>query len=444
MNGDPGSTSPLVRQIILVMILTVIQAIFAAAEIAFVSLNQKKINEYALEGNKKAKRVERLLEYSDPFLNTLQVIMTIAQLLSSAVAAYYFSGYLMPFLQNIPAGRELALVITTMIMAYFVLVFGEMFPKELALLMPEKMAMNTAGIILFLQGIFTPFTALLSVSVKGLKKAMPVDFEAQKDAMTRDEFRSYLEQSRQNEVIDIAEFSMLKGVLSLDNKIAREVMVPRTDTFMLDYDDGNEENLDALLDVQYSRVPIYFEDKDNVLGIVHVKNLLKASKEKPLQEIDLKDIMNEPLFVPETIYIDDLLYELKRTRNQMAILNDEYGGVVGIVTLEDLLEEIVGEIDDEYDEIYQSIVPMDENRHLVDGATPLDKFNDFFGTLLESEDVDTIAGYFITDFGSIPQESEDAYIEAEDLLLRVNTVEGSRISDLIVEKIKKPVESLSE
>jgi len=304
--------------------------------------------------------------------------------------------------------------------------------------------MNTAGLILFLQGIFSPFTWLLTASTKGLKKITPVDFDAQKETMTRDEFRSYLEQSRQNEVIDIAEFSMLKGVLSLDNKIAREVMVPRTDTFMLDYDDGNEENIDELLEVQYSRVPIYFEDKDNVLGIVHVKNLLKASKEKPLKEIDLKDIMNEPLFVPETIYIDDLLYELKRTRNQMAILNDEYGGVVGIVTLEDLLEEIVGEIDDEYDEIYQSIVPLDEHKYLVDGATPLDKFNDFFQTELDSEDVDTIAGYFITKFGSIPQENEDAYIEAGDLLLRVNTLEGSRISDLIVEKVAVPAGSTEE
>lgn len=444
MNGDPGSTSPLTRQIILVVILTFIHAIFAAAEIAFVSLNQTKINELSAMGSKKAKRVERLLEHSDQFLNTLQAMLTWAGLLSSAFAAYHFSDLLLPYLGKIPAGHDLAILIITVIISYITLLFGETYPKELALLMPEKIAMNTAGLILFLQGIFSPFTWLLTASTKGLKKITPVDFDAQKETMTRDEFRSYLEQSRQNEVIDIAEFSMLKGVLSLDNKIAREVMVPRTDTFMLDYDDGNEENIDELLEVQYSRVPIYFEDKDNVLGIVHVKNLLKASKEKPLKEIDLKDIMNEPLFVPETIYIDDLLYELKRTRNQMAILNDEYGGVVGIVTLEDLLEEIVGEIDDEYDEIYQSIVPLDEHKYLVDGATPLDKFNDFFQTELDSEDVDTIAGYFITEFGSIPQENEDAYIEAGNLLLRVNTLEGSRISDLIVEKVAVPAGSTEE
>src|SRR5699024_7566029 len=329
-------------------------------------------------------------------------------------------GRLAPLLGDFQGAYTLAVGIVTLVISYITLVLGELFPKAIALQMPEKVAMSTARTIEITRKIAKPFIWLLTMSTELLKKITPIDFEAEKETMTRDEFRSYLEQSRQNDVIDIAEFSMLKGVLSLDNKIAREVMVPRTDTFMLDYDDGNEENIDELLEVQYSRVPIYFEDKDNVLGIVHVKNLLKASKEKPLKEIDLKDIMNEPLFVPETIYIDDLLYELKRTRNQMAILNDEYGGVVGIVTLEDLLEEIVGEIDDEYDEIYQSIVPLDEHKYLVDGATPLDKFNDFFQTELDSEDVDTIAGYFITEFGSIPQENEDAYIEAGDLLLRVN------------------------
>src|SRR5699024_1349479 len=131
---------------------------------------------------------------------------------------------------------------------------------------------------------------------------------------------------------------------------AREVMVPRTDAFMLDYEDPNEENIQAMLETPHSRVPLYYEDKDNILGIIHVKNLLKASKDSHLYAIDLKDIANEPLFVPETIYIDDLIFQMKRTQNQMAILNDEFGGVVGLVTLEDLLEEIVGEIDDEYDQ----------------------------------------------------------------------------------------------
>ncbi|WP_027107941.1 hemolysin family protein [Lacticigenium naphthae] len=434
MNADPGSTSPLTGQIILIIILTLINALFAAAEMAFVALNQRKVEQMATEGNKKARRVMHLLDEADDFLSTIQVAITLAGFLNSAAAATSVASRIEPLFGGITGAYTLSVVSITIIISYVTLVFGELFPKAIALQMPEKVALATGGMILFVQRIAKPFIWLLSGSVDILKKITPIDFEAKEETMTRDEFRAYIEQSRQHEVIDIEEFSMLKGVLSLDNKIAREVMVPRTDTYMLDYDDGNEENIDKLLDIQYSRVPVYFEDKDNILGIVHVKNLLKASKEKFLHDIDLKDVMNEALFVPETIYIDDLLYELKRTRNQMAILNDEYGGVVGIVTLEDLLEEIVGEIDDEYDETSNLIEQLEENRYLVEGSTPIDKFNDFFGTKIYSEDVDTIAGFFITEYGNIPQENEDVFIKIDNYLLQVNAIEGTRILNIFVEK----------
>ena len=305
MNGDPGSTWPLTRQIILVVILVATNGLFAAAEMAFVSLSQTKINELSSVGNKKAMRVMKLLEQSDDLLHTLHVMIILVGFLNSAFAAYHFAPVLAAAVGNFKGATELIIVLLTIGVAYVTLVLGETYPKEYALQQPEKIAMNVSGLIVGIQALLKPFIWLISSSTRVLKKITPVDFDAAKETMTRDEFRSYLDQSRQNEVIDIAEFSMLKGVLSLDNKIAREVMVPRTDTFMLDYDDGNEINIDKLLEVQYSRVPIYFEDKDNILGIVHVKNLLKASKEKTLKTIDLKDIMNEPLFVPETIYIDD-------------------------------------------------------------------------------------------------------------------------------------------
>ena len=317
MNGDPGSTWPLTRQIILVIILTLINAVFAAAEIAFVSLNQTTINELEKEGDRKAIRVNKLLAHSTAFLDSLQVVITLAGFINSAFAAYYLSDFIFPYLGDLSGAQPIAILLTTFLISYIVLVLGELYPKQLATQMPERIALNTSGIIMFMQKLLTPFTLLLTGSTLLLKKITPVDFDAEKKSMTRDEFRFYLEQSRQNEVIDIAEFSMLKGVLSLDHKIAREIMVPRTDTVMIDYADGNEENMDMLLNIPYSRIPMYFEDKDNVMGIIHVKNILKASKDKPLREIDLKEITNEPLFVPESIYIDDLLYELKRTQNHI-------------------------------------------------------------------------------------------------------------------------------
>lgn len=435
MTPDPGSDSSLSVQIILIVVLTAINALFAAAEMAFVSLDKGKINEKAINGDKKAKNVLKLLGNSDNFLSTIQVAITLAGFLNSASAATSLANRFMPLLGDIPGASTIAVVIVTIIISYITLVFGELFPKTVALQRSESVALGTAGIILAVQKVMMPFVKLLSLSTNMLKKITPIEFSEEEEKMTRDEFRSYLEQSQKDEAIDIGEFSMLKGVLSLDTKMAKEVMVPRTDTFMIDYDDGNEENIPKLLDIPYSRVPVYFEDKDNIIGIIHVKNLLRESRNRNIDEIDLKDILNEPLFVPETIYIDDLIYELRKTRNQMAVLNDEYGGVVGVVTLEDVVEEIVGDIDDEYDEVYALIEKINDNRYLVDGSTQLSKFNEFFGTSIESSDVDTIAGFFIIEYGNIPRDGDDAFVEYENFLLKANEIESSRISNLIVERI---------
>lgn len=433
MNPDSGSDSSLSVQIILIVVLTAINALFAAAEMAFVSLDKNKINEKAINGDKKAKNVLKLLANSDNFLSTIQVAITLAGFLNSASAATSLADRLTPILGNIPGAETIAVIIVTIIISYITLVFGELFPKTVALQRSESVALGTAGLILGVQKFMIPFVKLLSLSTSLLKKITPIEFSEEEDKMTRDEFRSYLEKSQKDEAIDIGEFSMLKGVLSLDTKMAKEVMVPRTDAFMIDYDDGNEENIPKLLDIPYSRIPVYFEDKDNIIGVIHVKNLLRESRTRNIDEIDLKEVLNEPLFVPETIYIDDLIYELRRTRNQMAILNDEYGGMVGLITLEDVVEEIVGDIDDEYDEVYNLIEKLDDHRYLVDGATQLSKFNEFFDTSIESSDVDTIAGFFIIEYGNIPREGEDAFVEYDKFLFKANNIESSRINDIVVE-----------
>ncbi|ALV21645.1 MAG: hemolysin family protein [Carnobacterium sp.] len=436
MNSDPDSQSML-GQILLIVALTAINAFFASAEMAFVSLNQGKVREKAAQGDKKSINILNLLSDSDNFLATIQVAITLAGFISSASAATSFATRLEPYLTAVPGGKQLAVVVVTIILSYITLVFGELYPKQIALQKAEEVAGFTAGTIRVVQVIATPFVKLLSLSTNLLKKITPIDFSKKEEKMTRDEFRSYLENSQKEGAIDIEQFSMLKGVLSMDTKMAREIMVPRTDTYMIDYEDGNERNIPLLLDCTYSRVPVYKSDKDNIIGIIHVKNLLKASRHTALAEIDLKELLNPPLYVPETIFMDDLLYELKRTRNQMAILNDEYGGVVGVATLEDLLEEIVGDIDDEYDETYNMIEQLTEDRYLVDGSTPLSKFNEFFETEIESNDVDSIAGFFIMEYGSIPNVAEKAVVNYADYIFTSNQIEGSRLVNLFVERINK-------
>ena len=298
--------------------------------------------------------------------------------------------------------------------------------------MPESIARHTAGPIVVVKTLFKPFVWLLSFSTGILKKLTPIEFTNVEEKLTRDEMKAILAQSRGEGVIDPSEFTMMQGVLSLDTKLARELMVPRTDTLMMDLDDDLEYNIALVLNSQYSRIPVYEEDKDNVIGVLHMKNVLKASKEVGFERISFRELVNTPLFVPSTIYVDDLLVEFRKTHTHMAIIKDEYGGVEGIITLEDLLEEIVGDIEDEYDEIYRLSKKIDDNHYVVNGRMPLDKFNQLFKTAIASEEVDTIAGYMIEELGYFPKDDEHATIQTGEYLLTTTQVESGRIRGIRV------------
>lgn len=238
------------------------------------------------------------------------------------------------------------------------------------------------------------------------------------------------------ETLDAEEIEMLQGVFSLDELMAREVMVPRTDAFMIDINDDSTENIQAILKQNFSRIPVYDDDKDKVIGILHTKRLLNAAFTDGFENISLRKILQEALFVPETIFVDDLLRQLRNTQNQMAILLDEYGGVAGLVTLEDLLEEIVGEIDDETDKAEQFVREIGENTFIVLGTMTLNEFNDYFDTEFESDDVDTIAGFYLTGVGSIPTQEvkENFEIDSKDKHVELinDKVKDGRITKLKV------------
>ena len=423
MTTDP-SNQTLLWQLLLIAVLTLVNAFFAASEIAFVSLNKNRVANQAIKGDEKARKILALLDHSDDFLATIQVAITFAGFLSSASAANTFAAKLDPYLSNIPGAEQVAILIVTLALSYISLVFGELYPKQLGLQRPEEVARAGAGFITVVQKLMRPFVWFLSFSTSVLEKMTPITFTSGNDMFSREEVRELLEKSSDEGTI---EFNMLKGVLSMDNKMAREVMVPRTDTFMLDVNDDVEENIEAALDSPYTRIPIYEDDKDNIIGVLHLKNLLKESKNTPIEQIDLRKIMNEPLFVPETILTDELMSYLKKSHNQLALLHDEYGGMVGIVTLEDILEEIVGDIEDEYDESYVLIERIGDNVYEADGATPLHRFNDYFGTQLESADVDTIAGYLLTELGEFPEENEQASIEENGLIIKTLAFDNRRL-----------------
>lgn len=423
MNADPESQS-LIAQILLLIVLTLINAFLAASEIAVVSVNKNRVEQKAEEGDSKSKKLLKILNDPTNFLSTIQVGITLVNILSGASLADNLASKLALVLGGGATAKNLANVIILALLTYISIVFGELYPKRIAMNKSEEVAQFTSGFVRIIGFVARPFVWFLSVSTDLLSKITPMKFDDGDTKMTRDEMRYMLESEG---VLDNDELEMLQGVFSLDTKVAREVMVPRTDAFMIDIEDDTKENIDAILAENYSRIPVYKEDKDKIIGILHTKNLLKAAHKEGFDHVHLQSIIQEPLFVPETIFIDDLLYELKRTQNQMAILLDEYGGVVGIATLEDLLEEIVGEIDDESDEVENLYSKVGENEYLVQGRMLIEEFNEFFETNLHMSDVDTMAGYLITALGTIPDEGEKLSFDIGNLTLISEEMEGTRV-----------------
>ena len=423
MNADPESQS-LLAQILLLIVLTLINAFLAASEIAVVSVNKNRVEQKAEEGNVKSQKLLKIIDNPTNFLSTIQVGITLVNILSGASLADTLSTRLAPLFGGGTAAKSLANIIVLAILTYVSIVFGELYPKRIAMNKSEEVAQFTSGVIRTIGIIAKPFVWFLSASTSLLARITPMEFDDEDTKMTRDEMRYMLETEG---VFEEDELEMLQGIFSLDTKVAREVMVPRTSAFMVDINDSVEEILTEILAENYSRIPVYNEDKDKVVGILHTKNLLKCAYKYGFDTMDIKQILQEPLFVPETVFIDDLLYELKKTQNQMAILLDEYGGVVGLVTLEDLLEEIVGEIDDESDEVEELYEKISDKEYVIQGRMLIDDFNEAFNMSLHMSDVDTMAGYLITALGLIPDEGEKLSFEVDNVKLISEEMEGSRV-----------------
>ena len=423
---DPGRSS-LFTSVILILILTAINAFLAGAEMAFVSLNPSKIKDLADQGNKKARKVQRLLQDSDSFLSAIQVGITLAGFFNSASASQSFVGLLAPALGRIPGAQTVATIIVTILIAYVSLVLGELYPKQLAIQVPEAYALRAAGPILAIRTVFRPFIWLLNASTGLLKKITPIDFTRKKEKLTRHEMKALLDSSRNDGAIDMEEFNMMRGVLSLDSRLVREIMVPRVDTNMLDVDDPQEKNMELLLSQMHSRIPLYEEDKDHIVGVIHLKDVLLNLQNLNEGSLTLRDIARPALFVPDTMYTDELLVKFQQSKQHLAVLVDEFGGVSGIITMEDLIEEIVGDIRDEYDDDNSPMIMTGEREAMLTGSLPLADLNRAFDLDLSSQEADTIAGYIIERLGYIPKPGETPTVETERFTLKVLRSGATRI-----------------
>lgn len=428
---DPGSQT-IYLQLFILFLLTLFNAFFSASEMALVSLNRSRVEQKAAEGEKKFVRLLTVLENPNNFLSTIQVGITFISILSGASLANDLGAVFAKWMGNSATAQTAGYWLALAMLTFVSIVLGELYPKRIAMNMKENLAVVTAPVIIFLGKIVSPFVWLLSASTNLISRITPMNFDDADEQMTRDEIEYILTKSEQT--LDAEEIEMLQGIFNLDEMMAREVMVPRTDAFMVNIEDDINVIMQEILRQNFSRIPVYEGDKDNIIGLIHTKKILAESFTNGFDQLNIRRIMQEPLFVPETIFVDDLLKSLRNTQNQMAILLDEYGGVSGIVTLEDLLEEIVGEIDDETDKTEIFVREIAENTFIVQGSMTLNDFNEHFDLDLSSDDVDTIAGFYLTGLGTIPSQDEKEAYELDNngfhIVMVNDKVKNGRVTKL--------------
>lgn len=432
MSSDTG---PMWGQIILLLVLIIINAYFAAAEMAIVSVNKNRIRSLAQEGNKKAQALAGLIDEPNKFLSSIQVVITLAGFLTSAEAAVSFSDDVGIWLEHagIPYGTEISVVLVTLILAFFTLVLGELLPKRLAMLHADKIAMGVVKPILFISVIFKPFVWLLSVTVTLILKLLRQRTDVTSVEYSEDDVVSMLEAGQESGELKEEGKKMITSIFAFDDLLAYEVMTPRTDVFSIDINAPTEDYIDELMELRYSRIPVYEDDSDNIIGILYIKDYLIKAREAGFDNVDFRSILRKPYFVPETKNIDSLFFELQTTKQHIAILIDEYGGFSGIVTMEDIIEEVMGDIDDEYDEVEPEIQKVADDTYIVDGSMDLDDIDEELGIDLESENSETIGGFIIDILGEIPDENDTGReIEYENCRFRIDSVRDRRIEKITI------------
>ncbi|WP_411679757.1 hemolysin family protein [Clostridium thailandense] len=429
MDNGPSS---IVLELLLILVLVLINAFFVASEMAIVSLNRSKVNLLAEEGNAKAKYLLKLLDEPSKFLATVQVGITLAGFLASATAATNISKHLSYVLDklSIPGSDEISVVVITILLSYVTLVFGELFPKRIALQKSEQIAMFSIRPIIFISKMTSPFIKMLTASTNVLVKIFGMNLDNLEEKVSEEEIRSMIKVGEENGVINEIEKDMIDGIFKFDDTLAKEIMTPRTSVFGLEVSTPIDELLNQVAEEQYSRIPVYENDIDNIIGVLYMKDLFIQLKNKNINNLSIKNLLRPAYFVPETKNIDALFRELQNTKNHMAILIDEYGGFSGIVTIEDLIEEIMGNIFDEYDDNIDDIKKIDSNIYLVNGLIPIDDINESLNINLPSDDIDTIGGFVVTLLGTIPKDDDASVVEYDNLKFKIEKVNEKRIEEL--------------
>lgn len=426
--GDDPEEANMLSQILVLLLLTLVNAFFACAEMAMVSINKPKIKRLAEQGNKKARMVQEFQYEPTKFLSTIQIAITFAGFFSSASAATGLSVPLGSWLYAlIPTSyaQEIAFVSVTLLLAMFTLIFGELVPKRIALQKPETISMFSVRIIKLVSVVFTPIISFLTFATSLVMKLLGSSQKNAEEKVSREEIKALVKRGQATGTLDNKEVEMINSIIEFNDKLAKEVMTPKVNVFAIDNFQPIDKYLPELLDMKYSSVPVYEDDIDNVIGVLKVKDFISEAVKKGFDNVELKPILVEPYLVPESKNVGELLKEMQLSKVHFAILIDEYGGFSGIVTLKDLVEEVMGDFEE--DLIDPKVKKIDDSTYIIDGLITIDELNSKLDLDLGSNNYETISGLLIDLIGFIPKEHDDPTIEMDNLVFKIESIKRKRI-----------------
>ena len=439
---DGGGSAPvgIILKLLLLLLLVLVNAFFAMSEIAIISLNDNMIDKMAEEGNKKAKQISKLTQNSSNFLSTIQIGVTLAGFLTSASASQSFADMLTSAIMKIDALAQwqtaihtLSVIFITIIMSYFSLVLGELAPKRMAMQKPEKISFLVVGPLLFFAKICRPFIKFLSFSTNLVVRLCGFDPNAEEENVTEEEIRMLVDVGEEKGVIENIQKEMINNIFEFDDINVADVMTHRTDMIAVEDTDSLESVVELSIKHGFSRLPVYHEDPDEIIGVIYIKDLLKFIDEDLPEDKGPADIMRQAYYVPSTKSCGSLFQEMTEKRTQFAVVVDEYGGTAGIITLEDLIEAIVGNIQDEYDNEDEEIVELDDKTFTVDGITLIEEVNEIIGDKIPEGDYETLGGFLMSRLGYLPKDGQKNEIDFLNLHFTILNMEDKRVGKVRIE-----------
>lgn len=430
--------SPLIWQLALQIFLIMLNAVFACAEIAVISMNDARIAKLAQDGDKRAIRLASLTSQPARFLATIQVAITLSGFLGSAFAADNFSDIIVDALVNagvtVPAAtlNTIAVFIITLILSYLTLVFGELVPKRIAMKKAEPLALGMSSLISFISKLFAPLVWTLTASTNGMLRLCGIDPNAEDDEITEEEIRMMVDVGSENGSIDQDEKEIIQNVFEFDDLTAGEISTHRTEAVLLWLDDDTEQWDESICESRYTFYPICSESVDNVVGVLNTKDYFRI-KEKTRGEI-MKKAVKRVNFVPESARADIVFQSMKKSGNHFAIVLDEYGGMIGVLTMNDLLARLVGDIDEDDLDSDMDINRLSDMSWQISGSASLDDVEKALNIILPCDEYDTFGGYVFGSLGTVPLDGTEARLETDTLLIHATNIADHRMRSAIVNK----------